>query len=62
MRYKNKVFCDCCGKFISKLNKKKMDFINQEWSNGTRVTCSYVCDVCSIKNEREIKKNKGVRK
>lgn len=58
MRLKNKVFCDCCGKFTMQLTKKQVDFISQERHSGTRVVCSVVCDNCAIRNEERLKRGK----
>lgn len=55
MRYKNKIYCDCCGKFLRVLDKKEMEKIKNTRDIGFRTNCAFVCDSCSKKNEKELK-------
>lgn len=49
MRTKDKVFCDCCGKFLFKLTKKQMDEVNKKRLEGTRISSGYFCEECNKK-------------
>lgn len=56
MRYKNKVYCDCCGKFLNTINEKDMKQVKNIRDMGGRLNCSAVCDSCSKRNEKNLKK------
>ena len=43
MRFKDKVYCCRCGKFLFKLNDEEMKIINKERAEGTMINSEYVC-------------------
>ena len=59
MRKKDKILCDCCGKFIKKLTKKQMDIVMKDKKVGTRTNCSIVCKKCQ--DEKRMKILKALR-
>lgn len=55
MRYKNKIYYDCCGEFLRTLDEKEMKQVNDLNEMGCRLNSSFVCDKCAIKNEKRLK-------
>lgn len=56
MRHKDKIYCDCCGVFLRTLNNNEMKEVKNISDMGGRLNCAVVCDKCSKRNEKNLKK------
>jgi len=54
MRFKDKILCSGCGKFLFK-SKKIKEEADKNRREGTRLNCDYYCKACQLNQNRRLK-------